>query len=313
MDLKKIHSRLQAEFRAKKIKAEATANYYNLKLNAVPAYQKLCTLERALIFDIAKNKSNKISCKELEANLAEVQAQKQVIFKKLGITKKHLTPKYKCEICKDTGMIGEQICACYRKRRNEELLAECGMQKDAMATFEKFDTANFADKAQAKNLETIKDKLVDWANRYPKVKKLNIIIRGTTGVGKTFLTECLASYLISKGYSVCYLTAFEVNNLMQKYHTTFDSSKQTILSPLIHSDFLFVDDLGTEPMLKNVTLNYLYLIISEREKLKKPIIITTNLTPETLMHRYEERIYSRLSNNAICAKFHITGEDLRRK
>ena len=313
MDLKKIHAKLQAEFSAKKIKAETVANYYNSKLQEVPAYQKLDLIERTLVFDIAKNKSQKIKCADLESSLAEVQKQKQVIMKKMGITKKHLIPKYECEICKDTGTVGEQMCKCYQKRRNEELLAECGMQKDKMATFEKFDTSKFADKTQAETLETIKTKLIDWADKYPNIKRQNIIIRGTTGVGKTFLTECLANYLISKGFSVCYLTAFEMNNLMQKYHTTFDSSKNAILSPLIHSEFLFIDDLGTEPILKNVTLNYLYLIISEREKLKKPMVITTNLTPDTLMHRYEERIYSRLSNNNICAKFHITGEDLRRK
>lgn len=313
MDLKKIHAKLQAEFRTKKIKAETIANYYSQKLNEVPAYQKLDIIERTLVFDIAKNKSQNKKCTDLEKLLAEVQEQKKVIMKKMGITKKHLTPKYECEVCKDTGVVGEQICKCYQKRRNEELLAECGMQKDKMATFDKFDTSNIADKTQAKSLETIKNKLVDWADRYPNIKKQNIIIRGTTGVGKTFLTECLANYLSEKGFSVCFLTAFEMNNLMQKYHTTFDSSKNAILSPLIHSEFLFVDDLGTEPMLKNVTLNYLYLIISEREKLKKPLIITTNLTPDSLMHRYEERIYSRLSNNNICAKFHITGEDLRRK
>ncbi len=313
MDLKKIHAKLQAEFRAKKIRAESVSNYYNQKLNEVPAYQKLDIIERTLVFDIAKNKSQNKKCTDLEKSLAEVQEQKKVIMKKMGITKKHLTPKYECEVCKDTGVAGEQVCKCYQKRRNEELLAECGMQKDKMATFDKFDTSNIADKTQAKSLETIKNKLVDWADRYPNIKKQNIIIRGTTGVGKTFLTECLANYLSGKGFSVCFLTAFEMNNLMQKYHTTFDSSKNAILSPLIHSEFLFIDDLGTEPMLKNVTLNYLYLIISEREKLKKPLIITTNLTPDSLMHRYEERIYSRLSNNNICAKFHITGKDLRRK
>ena len=177
MDLKKIHAKLQAEFSAKKIKAEAVANYYNSKLNAVPAYQKLDLLERTLTFDIAKNKSQKTPCKDLENSLAEVQTQKQTIMKKMGITKKHLTPKYECELCKDTGTINEQMCKCYQKRRNEELLAECGMKKESMATFDKFDTSSFADNTQAKTLETIKTKLVDWANKYPNIKRQNIIIR----------------------------------------------------------------------------------------------------------------------------------------
>lgn len=312
MDLNSITKRLQNEFVQKKLQAEFKATQNKLRLEKIPQYQKLSSLERQIMFEVAKNKMAKKPVKDLESSLAEIEKQKQVIMKKLGITKKDLITKYDCKICKDLGFVGEQMCSCFKKRRNEELLAECGFTPSGLASFDKFDTSSIKDKSQAEKLEKIKTKLIKWADDYPNVKRTKIIFHGTTGVGKTFMSECLAKLLLEKGFSVCFLTAFELGDLMLKYHTTFGAGKHEVLTPVLESDFLFIDDLGTEPLLKNVTLNYFYLIISEREKFKKPIIISTNLTSEALMDRYEERIYSRLTNKNTCGMFHIEGNDLRR-
>ena len=102
-----------------------------------------------------------------------------------------------------------------------------------------------------------------------------------------------------------------MNNMFLKYHTSFDANKHIHISPLLDSEFLFIDDLGTEPILKNVTQNYLYLILSERERHNKPTIITTNLMPENILDRYGERIYSRIANKSSSLLVHLTGKDLR--
>ena len=102
-----------------------------------------------------------------------------------------------------------------------------------------------------------------------------------------------------------------MNNMMLKFHTTFGADKQAQLVPLLESDFLFIDDLGTEPIINNVTLNYLFLVLAERDRFEKPVIITTNLSPENILDRYGERIYSRLSSKLTSANFYIEGKDLR--
>lgn len=313
MDFKNIHKNLQAEFATKKIKAETLSNRKKEQLFSQPLYQKLNNLEKEIILSLAKAKFAKEPTKELSENLKAVKQQKVVLMKKLGISENDLKTKYECNICKDTGFVNGNMCSCYRKRRNEELLKECGINPKKLATFDKFDTSDFANKKQAETLNKLKEKLISWAEKYPDIKKQNITICGTPGAGKTFLTECLASMLLEKGYSVCYLTAFEMNNLFLKYHTTFNSEKSSILSPLIYSEFLFLDDLGTEPTLKNITCEYLFLILSEREKLSKPVVITTNLSPENILDHYGERIYSRIFSNKLASNFCVTGNDLRKK
>jgi DNA replication protein DnaC len=136
-------------------------------------------------------------------------------------------------------------------------------------------------------------------------------LSGKTGVGKTFASKCVASALATKGLSVCFVSAFQMNELFLKYHTTFDASKSSVLSPLTDCDALFVDDLGTEPMLSNVTINYLYLILSERERFGRATVITTNLTPENILNQYGERICSRLFSKGTSVRFEIKGDDLR--
>ena len=109
------------------------------------------------------------------------------------------------------------------------------------------------------------------------------------------------------------MTAFGLNNTSLKYHTTFDNTKSSILEPLLTCDVLVIDDLGTEPINKNVTLEYLYLVINERQLAGKPTIITTNLTPDGVINRYGERIFSRINNKLISLNIKLDGQDMRLK
>ena len=76
---------------------------------------------------------------------------------------------------------------------------------------------------------------------------------------------------------------------------------------------MVIDDLGAEPIYKNVTLEYLLLILSERLAKNMPYIITTNLSQEQILDRYGDRILSRLNDKKHGVNIEIKGEDLRRK
>ena len=122
------------------------------------------------------------------------------------------------------------------------------------------------------------------------------VFYGKCGVGKTFLAECIANEL-QKKFDVLYLNSFELNNLFIKYHTAPLEEKNFYFSSLINSDLVIIDDLGTEPIYNKVTLEYLYLFLSERTKNNKPFIITTNLSPKEILARYGERIFARIFQN----------------
>ena len=302
---------LQAEFSAKRIKAEFVANRNKERLKNIPSFSHLEKLEKQISFELAKAENANEKTTELAKVLKTVRAEKLQVLKKLKLEPADLEPKFECEVCKDTGVFGGNVCECFKKRRNEEIIKACGIDTSKLATFENFDTKICKSEKQAKDLEKLKDKLETWANSYPNIKKKNIVLSGKTGVGKSFITECLASSMLKKNYSVCFVSSFDMNNMMLAYHTTFNEDKNSQLVPLLKSDFLFIDDLGTEPLINNVTINYLFLVLSERERFGKPVIVSTNLTPENILDRYGERIYSRLMNKISGACFHLDGDDLR--
>ena len=311
MNYQELNKKLQNEFARKRIFAEQKAEKNRDKLKKIPAFAALLKLESSIVFELAKAKDAGKKTTELANVLKETREEKLKFLKKLKMTPADLLPKYECDNCHDTGIFGNRVCACFKRRRNAELVKACGIDASKLASFDKFDTKICTDKAQAENLEKLKTLMEKWANTYPDVKKKNFVLTGKVGVGKTFITECLAKHMIEKEYSVCFVSAFDMNNMILSYHTTFDASKESHLIPLVESDFLFIDDLGTEPLINNVTLNYLFLVLSERERFSRPVIITTNLEPADILDRYGERIYSRITSKKTSQIFRLDGKDLR--
>ena len=317
MDITEIDKKLQNSFAINKINVEKIAYDNKLKAQNNPIFVKLNSLEKDIIFEIGKESSKENfdleKIKNLEKELTLVKQNKEKILKKLNLTESDLNPKYKCEICKDTGFVHSVMCSCYKKQRNLEIVKQCGIDEKEFVSFDDFNEKLFIDENHIEHFNKLKSLLKKWCDSYPNIKKTNIILSGPTGVGKSFLTKCMAKSLLEKELSVIFLSAFELNNIFLKYHTSFDNKKDQLLLPLIDTDVIFIDDLGSEPVLKNVTINYLYLLLSERERFKRPTIISTNLSPDLIATRYDERIFSRLSNKQISININLQGEDLRTK
>ena len=84
-----------------------------------------------------------------------------------------------------------------------------------------------------------------------------------------------------------------------------------MLDEFFDCDLLVLDDLGTEPMLKNVTVECLMILIGEREKNSKHTIFTTNLDQKQILIRYGERVLSRLLNKSNSLFKTMEGKDKR--
>lgn len=315
MDLLEIDRKLQSDYSMLRINAEKIALKNKNLANSNPLFSKLDTLERDIVFILgkenSKNNPDKNIVFECDRELKIIKSQKNKILKSLNLKESDLSPKFECQKCKDTGIINNGVCQCYKKRRNIEIIKSYGLSKNDFNSFDDIDESLFTNKTQLENYKKLKNISQKWCNAYPNTKKYNILLLGEVGVGKTFLIKCMAKSLLENGFLVCFLSAFEMSNLFLNYHTSPNSQKQQYLAPLIESDILFIDDLGTEPSLKNVTQNYFTLILSERERMRKPTIISSNLSVENFVKKYGERNFSRMTNKHTGNTFCIVGDDLR--
>ena len=124
----------------------------------------------------------------------------------------------------------------------------------------------------------------------------NLLFYGDVGVGKTFLTNCIANELLKQGHSVIYFTAFQLFDTLARYAFRSGEISEDIgrvHEDIFDCDLLIIDDLGTE-MTNTFVLSQLFLIINERDNRNRATIISTNLSIEEISERYSERTFSRI-------------------
>ena len=147
-----------------------------------------------------------------------------------------------------------------------------------------------------------------WANDYPDSMYRDLVLTGSTGLGKTFLLHAMAERLIEKDVNVLIISAYRMLDILRRSY--FDNDQGS--SDLIEAEVLMIDDLGSEPMLNNISKEYLYVLLNERMGRKLKTVIATNLTQPQIKELYQERIMSRLSDKAYWDRLLLQGKDLRR-
>lgn len=229
-----------------------------------------------------------------------------------GFSESDFQPAAVCPVCNDTGTVNGQPCECVRAEFVKQLGIACDIAPEGFC-FDDFSVAVIADGAQAENLNKIYSKMRAYTEKYPAVNRRIIVMSGKTGTGKTVLATAMARNMIRRGYSALILSAMNFNSLMVKCHTSPYSERDGILRDVMDADMLVIDDLGTEPRYRNVTCEYLLLVLEERSSRKLSTVITTNLSPDDIMRQYNERIYSRMCDKRGSLFLPFTGDDLRLK
>lgn len=158
-------------------------------------------------------------------------------------------------------------------------------------------------KTEYKKLYETLDKYVA---AFPTPKNLCLV--GAAGTGKTHAAQIVGSKLLNRGFSVLYITAFSLVGRFKDYIFNFE---RDALDFLFTCDLLVIDDLGTEPKIKNVSDEYLLNVINERMANNMPFIITTNLSPEDILARYDERLTSRILSKQTSVVIKMKSKDLR--
>ena len=245
-----------------------------------------------------------------------INAHIRQLLVEAGLAPDELELRYRCPVCRDTGYVGEApagVCECVGRqlrRRQHEGGSMAGLGEQ---NFERFD-ATVAPEAGGQRDQLVKARGLceRYADSYPDTEFRNLLLTGEGGLGKTFLLNCIFERVTARGYSAVRITAFRMFEAMRQQHIGNDE-KYDGFSNLIDAKLLLIDDLGTEPMMRNITIEYLFTLLNERIAAKRHTVIATNLTPAQLKERYGERVASRLLDRSLCAAIQLKGKDLRRQ
>ena len=248
-------------------------------------------------------------------------------LKAVGLPEDHLELKYRCAACQDTGYVGEapsRFCDCFEARLSRMLHEDGTMAGMEEQCFARFDAGIFSEEdGQRKHIMGVRRACEDYADSFPNTKYKNIVLQGSVGQGKTFLLNCIYERVVSRGFPAIRITAFHMLEAMKRQH--FSDSIGDKMQPLsetlgsetfmelIETPLLLIDDLGTEPKLRNITVEYLFLLLNERMARSRHTVIATNLNPVQLKERYGERVASRIADRTRGVTMQLIGKDVRLK
>lgn len=300
---------LDLYYQQKRRKNEAKAIAAKAKLYSDENFVSALNAYRSENFEYSKAKYNG---DEKAALIHKINAEKLkndllTAAEKSGVKKSDLTPEYDCKLCNDTGFTknGEK-CSCYNLALKKITFDALGIENPSLPSFEK---SKYEDK---NGLKKIYDKIKVYCEKFTPSTAKNIVISGDVGTGKSFLAGAIVTQVEKAGYNPIFITAQNLNNVFLKYHTAPIDEKSFYSSLLCDCDLLVIDDLGCEPPFKNVTNEYLLMVLCERTAKSLPTIITTNLSQNQLLDRYGDRVLSRLNDKRRGSFIEIKGEDLRR-
>lgn len=320
---------LLIEYDKKRIKAQEIADKNKQELyeefpNLLEIDNKINSLALSRIKEIALN-SDKDLISKFNNEINSLKLEKESILKSVGSKAKNIYPNYECKKCNDTGYITlnneTQMCSCLKQK-----IYDIEYNKSNISTLEKqhFEDFNFnfystdvniekyqSDISPKENMELILNICHDFVDNFDDVLTKNLLFTGKTGLGKTFLSGCIANELLEQGKTVLYQTASVMLDTIIDYKFGKSNVSKDIYDYLLNVDLLIIDDLGTEGS-NQLKLVELFNIINSRllntNKITKTII-STNLSLQTMFENYDERIVSRLVGNYdICYFF---GEDIR--
>jgi len=266
----------------------------------------------------------------LNSTLSELKTEKANLLSINGYPQDYLNPVYTCEKCSDTGFINSfdgagQICVCYRQQLIDYIYDQSNLTFIDTEGFKSFNVDYFSDtvnevkygikKSPRRWILGIKENCQSFIENFEKPEVRNLLFSGATGVGKTFMANCIAIELMNRGYSVLYQTAPALFNTIYEYRYRYgrdDAYENSVYKSILDADLLIIDDLGTESPSATRYAEFLNIIDTRYANNKKrpcKTLISTNIDMKKLSEYYDERVVSRIIGSFDIFRF--TGDDIR--
>ena len=332
--MNELFREINAEFEAKqKLAIDKAEKIKNTVYTKIPELKEIDTQISLLGINIAKeilygNVDTNTLTNELKAKIYELKNKKNNLLISNNLPIDYLDIKYSCPLCKDTGYLLDengiptsQYCNCYKQRIIEKLYALSNINDLDNIGFEFFDENLFSDKVDAlkyefdisprKQILRIKEAALDFINNFESCESHNLFFAGKTGVGKTFISKCIALEILKLGKTVLYLSAPQLFEILRKSKFNQSSLQESLIyNNIIDVNLLIIDDLGTEPQSDSKYSDLLNILNARLHgnKMQKTII-STNLELDEIYEHYTTRIGSRLVGEFDLYAF--IGDDIR--
>ncbi len=244
-------------------------------------------------------------------NLA-LQREREWLLEAADLDEAALEPPPFCPHCGGSGYVGAVMCECLRELCRQEQKKELSSLLSGKESFDGFRLDYYPtepDPSLGVSPRQLMDRTFRRCRRYAREFRLgapSLLFSGGPGLGKTFLSACIARAVADSGFSVVYDTA---GRLFDDFEAVkFGDDQRDLTQKYLHCDLLIVDDLGTE-MTTQFTQSVLYRVVNDRLLQNRPMIVSTNLSDSALRQRYSPAIASRLLGAfEICL---FLGQDIR--
>ena len=239
----------------------------------------------------------------LKEDLKDLRELKALIIRAAGYPDDYLELHYRCPDCRDTGLIDGRKCHCFLQAQMKLLHAQSNLE-DVLErenfkalSYEYYDDTEILPQLGITNAAYMRRVVAgcrEFVRDFDK-KHDNLLFTGSTGVGKTFLTNCIARELMDDFHSVIYLTASDLFDVFSRNKFDYDNAEdmKDMYRFILDCDLLIIDDLGTE-LNNSFTSSQLFYCINERMNMSRSTIISTNLTLARLRDSYTDRVTSRI-------------------
>ena len=254
---------------------------------------------------------------ELKAKNLDLQDERNLILGSLGLAPSDLDDTPACPLCGDTGWKGTQMCECLHRLCTQEQirslsnLLNLGEQTFDAFRFDYYGTTPHPSTgiSPRENMENVVYPVcLNYARLFGQRATRNLFLYGAPGLGKTYLSACIARTVSEQGFSVVYDTAGSIFARFEDQKFARDPEAKDETRRYLNCDLLIVDDLGCE-LTTQFVQTALYTLINSRLTANKHTIISSNLSMDEVARRYSPQIASRLEGEYTALYFF--GEDIR--
>ena len=278
------------------------------------------TMSQLMAAALRRGESTAQAIQAIRAQNQDIQKERAVLLGAIGLPEDALDDKPACPLCGGTGWRGAQMCQCLKKLCTQEQIRELSKLLDlGEQSFDSFRLYYYSQTpwpgrgaSPRENMELVYEVCLNYAQKFGRFYFKNLFLSGAPGLGKTFLSACIARTVSEEGFSVVYDTAgnifaqFELKKFQRDAQDAQEAKDET--RRYLNCDLLILDDLGSE-LTTQFTQSALYELVNTRLVAGRCTVISSNLSMDEAARRYSPQIASRLAGEYHV--LHFFGDDIR--